>query len=81
MLVSADGLGHTPQTLAVVSLSALLDSTGPKVSRAYQLLGDFHTLPLCVYFPSCCFLVTVSVCTQVCIYRARSHKFTKKRGL
>ena len=74
MLVCADGLGHTPQTVPVLSSSAISDSTGPKVSRADQLLRYLHTLLLCACFSSCCFLVDVSawggcsVCTSCVAY-------------
>lgn len=67
MLLCANGIRHTPQTLAVLSLSAIWVLTGPQISRAYQLLHFF--------------LLLFSVATQVCIHRAHSHKFTKKRGL
>lgn len=50
MLVRAGGLVWIWQTLGVLSLTVLVNSTGLLVSKAYQFLGDFHTLSLSMYY-------------------------------
>lgn len=46
MLVAPYGFGRR----GALSLSALVNSTGLLVSKAYQLLGDFHRQSLSVYY-------------------------------
>lgn len=79
MLLYTSGLGQIWQMLGVLNLSALTDSTALLVSGAYQLLGDFHTLPQHMLFSSACgFLVTVSPSTFIGTNKTQAHAHTER---
>jgi len=75
MLLCTSGLGQIWQMSGVLNLSALADSTTLLVSGAYQLLGDFHTLPqhILLFSSACRFLVTVSPSTFIGTNKTHMH--------
>lgn len=80
MAVSAGGLVWFQQALGKLILSVHVVSTGPSVYRAYELLGDFHTLPS-QHMLSCCFPITVPPSTSPDTYTAHSHELLQKHPL